>query len=307
MYNIQTNTSIQDIRLHKKISQKKLCNGLCSIAQLSRYESGQRFPKKIMFDTLIERLGESSKYFNYVSDFLDYQQCQYREKLIYYSMSHNNAKVDYYIDKYKSSSDKLDSLDNQFLSMILISKIDSPEEKIKKYTDTIKMTIPEFDISNISNYLLSHTEISLINAIACCYKKNNQLDIALNIFNSLAFYIDRNISSAYEKSRNQTLILANLTNLLLLNKQYIDVLYWSNKGIDICKEINDSYFLPVLYHAKCKALINIGSIDEAKKLAVYTYYLFKVNGQTNLAELILKDLKQSSNISFKIELVNTTI
>ena len=37
----------------------------------------------------------------------------------------------------------------------------------------------------------------------------------------------------YEKLRNQSLVLTNLTNLLLLNNQYIDTLYWSNKGIEI--------------------------------------------------------------------------
>lgn len=305
MYNITTTTiniSIQDLRLEKKISQKKLCNGLCSIAQLSRYETGQRFPKKIMFDTLIERLGESSKYYNYVGDYTDYIQCQYREKLIYYSMSHNDDKIDYYLEKYKSSSDKLDLLDEQFISMILISKEKSPEEKIDKYMDAIEMTIPNFEIENISNYLLSHTEISIINAMACCYKKLGDKDTALEIFNGLAFYIDKNITSTHEKLRNQSLVLANLTNLLLLKKQYIDVLYWANKGIEICLQNHDSYFLPILYHAKCKALIQIGNIKEAKELSVYTYYLFKVNGQEQLANLIQKDLKNSSDISFDIQI-----
>lgn len=95
MYNDSSSITIQDLRLKKNISQKKLCSGLCSIAQLSRFETGQRFPKRIMFDALIERLGESSKYYNYISDYTDTKQCNYREKLIFYSMQHNIQKIDY--------------------------------------------------------------------------------------------------------------------------------------------------------------------------------------------------------------------
>ena len=80
------------------------------------------------------------------------------------------------------------------------------------------------------------------------------------------------------------MITSNLTNLLLANKQYNKALYWTNKGIDLCIENNNSFFLPVLYHSKYKALIKMGNISEAKKIAIYVYTLFKVNGQTNLVE-----------------------
>lgn len=184
--------------------------------------------------------------------------------------------------------------------MIQASKITNAQEKLDAYVLAIKMTIPKFEITKINEYLLSHTEISIINGIACCYKKMNQNDLALDIFNKLAFYIDTNITSLREKIRNQTLILSNLTNLLLLNKKYIDVLYWTDKGIDLCLNVNDSYFLPILYYAKCKANLQINKIDEAKRLFIYTYSLLKVNGQETLANIICEDLKKSADLSFTI-------
>ena len=52
------------LREECKISQEKLCNGLCSVATLSRIELGEREPDYLLFDALLTRLGKDSQKFD---------------------------------------------------------------------------------------------------------------------------------------------------------------------------------------------------------------------------------------------------
>lgn len=54
-------------RMDKKIAKAALCEGLCSITALTRYEKGLRIPDKFLADALLERLGLSPYVYEFVT------------------------------------------------------------------------------------------------------------------------------------------------------------------------------------------------------------------------------------------------
>ena len=51
---------LRNLRKIQGINQKELSRGICSLSTLSRFESGEREPSKIVFDALISKLGKNS-------------------------------------------------------------------------------------------------------------------------------------------------------------------------------------------------------------------------------------------------------
>ena len=60
-------TLLYNLRKELGINQKELSRGICSITTLSRFESGEREPSKIVFDTLISKLGKNSNKWEIIS------------------------------------------------------------------------------------------------------------------------------------------------------------------------------------------------------------------------------------------------
>ena len=51
---------LQRLRKEQGMNQEELSRGLCSISTLSRFESGEREPYQILFESLVSRLGKDS-------------------------------------------------------------------------------------------------------------------------------------------------------------------------------------------------------------------------------------------------------
>jgi|GEM_PF-2928032 transcriptional regulator with XRE-family HTH domain len=71
---------IKSFRTKFKLSQKSLCRGLCSTSALSRYERDERFPEKIVAESLLERLGIGTNQIEFITTdkelFLDNLICK---------------------------------------------------------------------------------------------------------------------------------------------------------------------------------------------------------------------------------------
>lgn len=69
------------LRSHYKISMEKLAKGICSITSLSRFESCERIPDKLLLDALLQRLGKSSDKLEAIMTVADYRLFVHREKI----------------------------------------------------------------------------------------------------------------------------------------------------------------------------------------------------------------------------------
>lgn len=55
---------LHTLRTQNGISQEELCQGICSVATLSRFEAGERRPDIFVFNALFQRIGKSTQHMN---------------------------------------------------------------------------------------------------------------------------------------------------------------------------------------------------------------------------------------------------
>lgn len=81
MKNNTLGSLIQEKRERQKISRKSLCQGLCTVMTLKRYELDERVPDKFMADALLERLGLNPFRYEFVVSDKEFQFSVKREKI----------------------------------------------------------------------------------------------------------------------------------------------------------------------------------------------------------------------------------
>lgn len=286
-------------RFKKNITQKLLCKGLCSTTQLSRFENGQKYPTKIMFNTLMERLGESSDGIPSLTSEVEINYINTRNK--YINLLHEdptNAKMILIEDKNMLLSKN--KFDKQLVYAIYASTETKVIKQLELYYKALSYTIPDFDIDMIPNFLFSHMEITIICSISNCYKQLGNIEKAIQIYSSLLNYTDIHIHNKNEKNKNIITICSYLAKLLLDTKNYIEALHYAIMGIRACSgyELNNSKTLPLLYSTKCICLYKLKKYKEAKECALYTYHILQVFCTSSIRQEILLELYNNTDIKF---------
>lgn len=109
---------LKNYRIRKSIPQPLLCQGLCTSAQLSRIESGDRIPKKLLLEALLGRLGISSEDFEHFLDHDEYAAWQERQQIQRAILERRTSDAGQAVTDYRHShthgSDGLPCLDRQF-------------------------------------------------------------------------------------------------------------------------------------------------------------------------------------------------
>lgn len=288
-------------RLKKNIPQKQLCYGLCSTTQLSRFENGQKYPTKIMFNTLMQRLGESSKDIPTLSSEDEINYIKTRNNYIYLLNENPTAAYNLLCQDKKLLFSK-NKFDKQLVYTIKASIEKKTKKQLELYNKAISYTIPNFNTDKITTkYLLSHIEIQIICLIANCYEKIGNIDKATHIYSSLLNYTDINIFNTDEKNKNVIIICSYFAKLLLDNKNYIEAIHYANQGINACSgyELNNTKILPSLYCTKCICLYKLNKHKEAKKCALYTYHILQVFCTSTIQQEILLDIYTNIGIKFE--------
>ncbi len=82
MQKIEAGVMLCQIREQKKVSQKKLSNGICSTRALSRYESGERMPDGLSFHCLMQRIGMNPRDFTVMLSLKEYEYYMWKESVL---------------------------------------------------------------------------------------------------------------------------------------------------------------------------------------------------------------------------------
>lgn len=291
---------IKETRLKKQISASKLCAGLCSPSMLTRIESGERYPNKLLFDALMERMGESGKNYNLIGTAKDTELYHLVQKITTYYSQRNYNKIEKYIEQYRKIMNPKNALELQILYVFecLLSK-DNLLSLYDKILSAIKLTIKDFNCSKIQYYMLSNYERSLINALGGYYSLSNDLDTATNIYNSLLFFIEQYANPNCDILHISSVIKYNLIVTNLRKKDYSEMIYLCKKSIPSTLNNHQEIFLGRMYYQYCYAelALNNDQISEHILLAYYTY--LDIN-EITYAEHLRTDIKNDLGLVFEI-------
>lgn len=105
---------LQRLRKEQGMNQEELSRGLCSITTLSRFESGEREPDQILFESLVSRLGKDSTKWELILSENDKRLLEKRNYIEYLIKTNQWEEVEKEIKGYKKFTGVSKTLHEQY-------------------------------------------------------------------------------------------------------------------------------------------------------------------------------------------------
>lgn len=278
---------IHDNRKRQHISQETLAYGLCSKGTLSKIENGYLLPNIALAEALLQRLGISERIFHFWGDEKDALFYDYKFHLIHANSKLHKDERAIYID---NLNQLVSQSDNLHRSLILNEMTqDSASSK-----QALSLIVPNFDIENITNYLLGWEEISTINIITKRLISENNIKEGINYIKHLMFYYTSHHYDIILSSTIYPMSLYALCNALYTANHFSEV-------IDISSTYDISYFkfnpkrysFYLFFYAQ--SLGECHDYNKACLYGIYAYYLQMLYGfdlnSTLLQKYLVEDFK----------------
>ena len=115
-----------NLRRQRDLDVRTLCDGLCSESFGRRFESGERLPKYLMRERILNRLGITCEKFEIYLDYEEYGEWELRQKLITQLRKRDVKKCEELLEKYEKliwkgkRKKKGDELQRQFVLSVKI-------------------------------------------------------------------------------------------------------------------------------------------------------------------------------------------
>lgn len=156
---------IANLRKEKLISQEQLCDGLCDLSMLSRFERGVRDPEKLLQNRFLTRLGAVPENYENFLYYKDYCRWEKRQGILHNILEENIAEAKRLLEEYRKEFDMTCSLEQQFYLAILaqIRRYErcEKEELATIFHQALELTVPQLETMGITNRALSLEEINL--------------------------------------------------------------------------------------------------------------------------------------------------
>lgn len=272
------------------ISQEDLADGICSVPTLSRIENGERIPTQNHLELLLQRLGYTDLIFDTYADeeALLAHELKFRIGRAYIEKEYTLSKE--LLSKFEPLVKKASQIDRQFImlmNILLYPDRYTKEARLQELEAALCLTQPKYKSAQVP-FLLSYTEIVLLNNIAISLANCGSKRAAIDILYKLVDYYDNHIVSIEEALRTQPMTLYNLSKMLGLEKRYQECIDICDKGIMLAQKTGRCTELTHMLYNKAWALINRGNsqdIPQAEELLLNAQNVATVLDQPRIVEL----------------------
>lgn len=256
MENSKIGAVISYYREFYQISQIKLCKGLCSIATLSRLESGDRDVDFLLLETLLERLGKASNHFELILTDFDYETFQMREEIKNLINQKQSEKATKLLNIYESKLNLMSNVHRQFVvaQRGVLNELEGGkvEDTIDLLMKAILYTIPRFNTNKINDNNYSNMELNIVIKLIEQFINKGSKNCANDILTQVLEYLDT-FSSMERNNLLYPRVVIMKCKLLMDEGQYSMIIDLCDKGLvkkSGCKKLD---FLGDLYYLKAKA------------------------------------------------------
>lgn len=272
-------TFVREQRLRLGLSQQELCEGICSVANLSRFENNVQPVRLNVYIRLMQRLGQPVQPFSMPVSPAEMRRYNI-EREILYRVSADDYDVVELLEEYVLCKQDMNILEKQFyayITAILMMKKGQKSETIKeKFLEAIRYTYPEFDINDTSKVrLLTHDEIMIVNNIAIILYEDGDVREALKWGFFLKEYHEKMNLDYEEVTNTYPLILLNLSNWLGYSGRYEDAVSMCDLGIAYCDKHGKLNLFAQLLHSKGYYLDLLGKNEESVKYIRYALTIYE--------------------------------
>lgn len=258
---------IHDLRIERGYSQEELSFGICSIGNLSKIERGSRMPNRKTVEALMQRLGCGEMFLQYSSREEMYQ-AQLCSQIVQKLAEGELEGLESLIAQFEQTIKEDDLLNRQYcrFAKVMIGKKKgiNREAVVTELERVIQMTKPMYQEGVVPEGLLTYNEIVILINIANMYDEIQERTKALHILFKLKNYMETHIIDENERMKKYPLVIFNLTNMLLDEKRYGEVIELCDSGLNLCKKNNRLRLFPKLLLNKGFALLELGEKAQAE-------------------------------------------
>lgn len=260
---------IKQRRENKKISQKLLCEGLCSVQKFSYIESGERVPNVFLLEALLQRLGVSIDEFEVVLYDNEYLGMQFQNRIYDLIDKESVSETEDEIELYYSKLEEKDTLELQFcyqIKAILASIQGNHDMSIEHLTNALLITHPTHTSVFDNMELLSTIDVENMCMLVEEYMTVHNTDAANSIVEYLLEYITKNEIDAFELVKTYPKVVYLYVTLKKEGYDLVERLSLCEKALNIMLECDNIVFLPEIMELLIDGYQSINLDKKAKTL-----------------------------------------
>ena len=311
MNEFEIGTYIKKRRLELGMSQEKLCEGLCSVPNLSRIENNQQDPSRSLTRQLFERLGLPNDRFFALWSKSDIRAGalvrEIRADLIKYRRSPHEERTQIKetirekLAELERIADPGDRISQQFLlsNQAILGGPEgtySAEEKLAIQLKAIRLTCSKFNPEAFRHGHYSIDETMLINQIANTFADMGQRKRAIDIYGQLLWYIEENDKELAEYPGHFCLVAQNYAIDLTIEEHYSDAIEVAERGRKVCLRYGEYHFLPGFLAVQAECHYFLGAEEKSKELYLQAYYIYKAYEDLSNQKNMRREMKEHLGI-----------
>lgn len=275
--------AIKCCRERKNILQSSLCDGICSIATLSKIENGQQNPSATVMEALFERLGLPIGLYNIPVTEVRFKRAALEQQITDVVAGLGNDIVSM-LEEYESLPEAMDKFETQFyLFMTGVQKHLKnypPEEVLAHHIKALKITYSKFDLDDIpKDKYFTSMELVILNNIALEEYKLGKKDEAENILFFLKEYYESGKLVDKSAWKDYAVILANLSDWMESAGRFQEEYEIAKLGLDFCIREGKLGLVDVMAFNTGYSLIHLGKKEEGIKYIDQAFSIMELKGQ----------------------------
>lgn len=226
------------LREAKGIAQEELCRGLCSKTALSRYESGDRVPDRLLLNAFLQRMGKAADKMTTVIHIGEYEYLLWKKKALQAVERDDMEALQQLLEKSEAKDISCnENLQSQFYdwmqAIIEERKEGNIESGIRFLCQAIALTMPDVLITGDISYRISVEEIQLIVELARLLVRAGQKQEAERRLEQVIAYSEQYYDDYEAKVKILPKAVKALSPLLIEEQKYMECMLLCERTIQL--------------------------------------------------------------------------
>jgi transcriptional regulator with XRE-family HTH domain len=180
----------------------------------------------------------------------------------------------------------------------LRNSAENPEDMLAKLDGVLRMSIPDFDESQVHTYRLTYNERAIIAKMANVLRMTGEIDKAIGLAAALVDNVENSNMSHEDIAATLPNGLINLATMYGMANRIDECLACNERLISVCREYKTYRFIPQALQNKANCLYLTGKGEsDYKPLLLEAYYSAKAMGDDYFADFIKDKVTKTLKIA----------
>ena len=286
------------------LTQRQVCEGICTPVTLSRIENGTQTPSRTRINAILQRLGlPDDRYISLLSK-NELKIEALKKEIVACGVAEKVQEGFEKLAQLEKLADPDDQITQQFVlrSKVLLGGLAgryTPQERINLLMQDIRLTVPRFSLEEIDQFLYTRDEITIINQVGIAYSDDGQNKKAAEIYDQLLRYIRKHFDETITSIGVLPFVLYNYARVLDLCGCYEEGIELARECRKACIQYGHYQELPRCLEIEAECCHFLGQNQRSAELYRQSYYLCKVIGYEVGLQIVIREAKEYLNLEFE--------